>query len=49
MSDYDGTGGLDNEAHRLRNVGRQGHIVLQLHSKDELRIRFKDILLKTLD
>ena len=49
MTDYDGTGVLDNEAHRLRNVGRKGHIALQLHSKDELRMRFKDIMLKALD
>jgi len=43
ISDYDGTGLLDNEAHRTRNVGLRGHIALQLHRRDELRIRFKEI------
>jgi len=46
MSDYDGTGVLDNEAHKIRNVGLRGHIALQLHSRDELRIGFKEIKIK---
>jgi hypothetical protein len=46
MSDYDGAGVLDNEAHKTRNVGVRGHIALQLHSRDELRIRFKDIKIR---
>lgn len=48
VRDYDGSGVLDNEAHKKRSVGLKGHIALQLHSHDELRIRFKDIRLREL-
>lgn len=40
---------LIDEAHRKRNVGLRGHIALQLHSKDELKIQFRDIQLRELD
>jgi len=42
-TDWDATGVLDSEAHKKHNVGTKGHFALQLHSGDELRIRFKDI------
>ena len=42
-TDWDATGVLDNEAHRKHNVGQKGHLAFQLHSGDELRIKFKDI------
>jgi len=45
-TDWDGTGVLDNEAHRKHNVGQKGHLALQLHNGDELRIKFKDIQIK---
>ena len=48
-ADWDGTGVLDNAAHRERNVGCTGHFALQLHMKDQLRIRFKDIFVRELD
>lgn len=48
MTDYDGSDVLDNEAHLLRNVGLKGHIALQLHSNDELHIRFKDVMIREL-
>jgi len=41
--DWDASGTLDSESHRKHNVGRKGHFALQLHSGDELRIKFKDI------
>jgi hypothetical protein len=44
-----GQGILDDDAHRRRNVGLRGHIALQLHTKDELRIHYKDIRLRTLE
>lgn len=44
-----GRGILDDEAHRRRNVGLRGHIALQLHARDELRIQYKDIRLRTLE
>lgn len=47
-TDWNGAGVLDNAAHRAHNVGRQGHLALQLHSGDELRIRFKDITVREL-
>lgn len=48
ISDYDGAGVLDDEVHRARKVGLDGHIALQLHTRDELKIRFKDIRIRTL-
>ena len=46
MSDYDGAGVLDNAAHQTRKVGVTGHIALQLHTHDELRIRFNEIKIR---
>jgi len=48
ITDWDGAGVLDNAAHANHNVGRVGHFGLQLHSGDELRIRFKDISVRDL-
>jgi hypothetical protein len=48
VTDWNGAGVLDNDAHALRNVGRRGHFALQLHANDELRIRFKDIRVREL-
>ena len=47
-TDWDGGGVLDNAAHLKHDVGRSGHFALQLHSGDELRIRFKDIQVRRL-
>ena len=47
-SDWDGTGILDDFVHEMRKSGRKGHIALQLHRNDELKIRFKDIMIKKL-
>ncbi len=46
--DYDGAGVLDDELHRKLNVGLQGMIGLQIHSGQELKLRFKDIRIKPL-
>ncbi len=43
ITDCDGAGILDDAIHRDRNVGIVGHIALQIHKGDQLRIRFKDI------
>ncbi|MBN1996259.1 DUF1080 domain-containing protein [candidate division KSB1 bacterium] len=48
IADYDGSGVLDNEAHRIHNIATSGFIALQLHSGDELFIQFKDIRIKVL-
>jgi acetyl esterase/lipase len=46
--DYDGAGVLDDELHKQRNVGTKGVIGLQLHSYDQLKLRFTDIRIKRL-
>ena len=46
IADLDATGLLDSETHKKHNVGTKGHIALQLHGKDQLRIRFKDIQIR---
>lgn len=43
VSDYDGTGLLDDEHHVKADIVGKGHIALQLHKNDELKITFKDI------
>ncbi len=47
VTDFDGTGILDDEIHLQKNVGISGKIALQLHAHDELLIRYKDIKIKT--
>ncbi|MHC4069944.1 MAG: 3-keto-disaccharide hydrolase [Planctomycetota bacterium] len=48
ITDYDGTGVLDDNLHKKYNVGLSGRIALQIHKNDRLKIRFKDILIKDL-
>ena len=48
VTDLRAEGILDDEYHQRRNVGRRGHIALQLHQNDELLIRFKEILIRDL-
>ena len=43
ISNFDATGVLDDDLHKVHNVGTTGKIALQLHKGDELLIRFKDI------
>jgi hypothetical protein len=46
---FDGTGILDDEAHRRHNVGLRGHLALQLHANDDLRIRFSKLRIRELE
>lgn len=46
--DYDGAGVLDDELHRQANIGMKGMIGLQIHSDDQLKLRFKDVRIKEL-
>lgn len=46
--DYDGAGVLDDDEHKKANVGARGVIGLQIHSSDELKLRFKDLRIKEL-
>lgn len=48
ITDYDGAGTLDDAVHRERRVGGRGHLALQIHTGDQLRIRFKDIRIREL-
>lgn len=48
VADFDGTGILDNEGHKLYNVGLRGQIALQLHMKNENKIWFKDLEVREL-
>ncbi len=45
VTSYDGTGILDDDVHQAHGVGMRGHIALQIHTGDQLKIRFKDIVL----
>jgi hypothetical protein len=49
ITDFDGAGILDDDAHRARGVGLKGHFALQLHTNDELLIQFRDVRVRTLD
>ena len=48
VTDFDATGILDDELHQVRGSGVSGCIAFQLHSNDELKIRFKEVLIKEL-
>ncbi len=49
VTDFDGAGILDDAIHQEQHVGMSGKIALQVHAKNELKIRFKDIQLKKLN
>ncbi|MEN8203552.1 MAG: DUF1080 domain-containing protein [Bacteroidota bacterium] len=48
VTDFDAEGILNDGAHKVRNSGETGFFALQLHQNDELKIRFKDIIVKEL-
>ncbi len=48
LMEWDGAGVLDDAVHRQRKVGLRGHVALQIHRNDALRIRFKDIRVREL-
>lgn len=48
ITDRGFAGILDDEHHRSRRAGLHGHIALQLHTKDELYIRFRNIAVREL-
>lgn len=49
VSYYDGTGVLDDEAHKMHNVGEKGHIAFQLHKYSRNMIRFRDIVVRKIE
>jgi hypothetical protein len=48
VRDWDGAGVLDDAKHRERNVGMRGHLALQIHKGDRLKMRFKDVSFREL-
>lgn len=46
LMQWDGDGVLNDAVHQKYNVGMRGHLALQIHVKDELKIRYKDIRIK---
>ncbi len=48
IAQCDGAGVLDNPGHRARHVGLRGQIALQLHLRDELKIRFRHLRIRAL-
>lgn len=46
VTDFNGEGILNDEIHQAWNSGEVGSIAFQLHMNDELKIRFKDIVIK---
>ena len=46
--DYNGDGVLNNAAHVAKNVDKKGHIALQLHKTNRLKMRYKDIFIREL-
>lgn len=48
IADFDGAGILDDATHKSREVGMKGHIALQIHVNDQLKVQFKDIYLRDL-
>lgn len=49
VASFDGTGILDDDAHRRHRVGQRGHLALQLHAGDDLRIRFSNLRIRSLE
>lgn len=48
LMSWDGAGVLDDAVHQARRVGVQGHIALQLHTGDRLRVRYRDMAIRDL-
>ncbi|MDZ7717406.1 MAG: DUF1080 domain-containing protein [Balneolaceae bacterium] len=48
VADYDGKGVLDDLFHQKYGIDKKGFIALQLHKNDQLKIAFKDIVIKEL-
>lgn len=46
VSDYDGTGILDDIHHQKVGIDKAGHIALQLHKDDEIKIGFKELYVR---
>lgn len=43
VTDFDNADMLEDSIHALKGVGSSGYLLLQIHTHDQLKIRFKDI------
>jgi hypothetical protein len=48
ITDFNGDGILNDQNHREKKVGEKGHIALQIHTKDQVKISFKEIFVRIL-
>lgn len=48
VTDFKGERILNDQNHRLRNVGKRGVIALQIHIKDDLKIMYREIYVRKL-
>ena len=48
VTDYNGSGILDDDIHAGHRVGMQGHIAFQIHRANEVHVRYKDIKIREL-
>jgi len=46
VADFDGSGILNDDHHQKVGIDKHGHIALQLHKDDEIKIAFKDIYIR---
>jgi hypothetical protein len=49
VTDFDGAGVLDDAPHREHNTGLAGHLALQIHTRDRLRIKYRALEVRTLE
>ncbi len=48
ITDYNGDGVLNDQLHQNKKVGTTGHIAFQIHTGDELKIRYRNIYIEEL-
>lgn len=48
ITDFNGSGILDDSIHASLGVGKEGYILLQIHVRDQLMMKYKDLDLKKL-
>jgi hypothetical protein len=49
ITDYNGNGILNDSLHTEKKVGMNGHIAFQIHTGDELKIRYRKIYIRELN
>jgi len=49
ITDFNGEGILNDDIHKKHKVGEKGHIALQIHKGDQLKITFREIQIREID